>query len=93
MFDVPFYIAEEYFYKNRVYRGRFPISIIDTSCDVPVFKPRTELLQELDEGDYTYGLLRGESTDSNPSYVLTQTENPKLQKNLDGKIISPTPVV
>jgi hypothetical protein len=89
MFDTPFYIAEEYFYKNRIYRGRFPISIIDTSCDVSTeFKPRTELIEELDEDDIIK-LERGESTNKNPSYILTQTDNPKKQKNLDGKAIFP----
>jgi hypothetical protein len=87
MFDVPFYIAEEYYYKNRIYKGRYPISIVE-SKETPVFVPRTELLEELDEDDIIK-LEMSESTDKNPQYILTGTDNPKKQKKLDGSALYP----
>ena len=93
MFDIPFYIAEEYFYKKRIYKGRYPISIVDTPCQTPVFVPRTELIEELDEDDIINDeddiikLEMEESTDKNPKYILTQTDKPKVQKKLDGGYI------
>ena len=88
MFDIPFYIAEEYFYKKRIYKGRYPISIVDTPCQTPVFVPRTELIEELDEDDIIK-LEMQESTDKNPKNILTQTDKPKVQKKLDGGSMYP----
>jgi len=88
MFDIPFYIAEEYFYKNRIYKGKYPISILDSPCQTPVFVPRTELIEELDEDDIIK-LEMEESTDKNPKYILTQTDKPKVQKKLNGGSIYP----
>jgi hypothetical protein len=88
MFDIPFYIAEEYFYKNRIYKGKYPISIVDSPCQTPVFVPRTELIEELDEDDIIK-LEMEESTDKNPKYILTQTDEPKVQKKLNGGSIYP----
>jgi hypothetical protein len=92
MFDIPFYIAEEYFYKNRIYKGKYPISIVDSPCQTPVFVPRTELIEELDEDDIIK-LKMEESTDKNPKYILTQTDKPKVQKTLDGGSISIYPII
>jgi hypothetical protein len=72
MFDVPFYIAEEYYYKNKIYKGRYPISIIDDSCEVVSFTPRADLIEELDEDDIIK-LETNRSTDKKPEYILTQT--------------------
>ena len=88
MFDIPFYIAEEYYYKNRIYKGRYPISIVDTSCQTSVFLPRTELIEELDEDDIIK-LEMEESTDNIPKNILTQTDNPKVQKTLNGGSMYP----
>jgi hypothetical protein len=88
MFDIPFYIAEEYYYKNRIYKGKYPISIVDTPCQTSVFLPRTELIEELDEDDIIK-LEMQESTDNIPKNILTQTDKPKVQKKLDGGSMYP----
>jgi hypothetical protein len=52
MFDVPFYIAEEYLYNNRVYKGKYPISIVETSCETDdIFKSDASIIEELDEDE------------------------------------------
>jgi hypothetical protein len=88
MFDIPFYIAEEYFYTNRIYKGRYPISIVDSPSTSSVFVAKTELIEELDEDDIIK-LEMSESTDKNPKFILTQTDNPKKQKKLDGRALYP----
>jgi hypothetical protein len=89
MFDIPFYIAEEYYYKNRIYKGRYPISIVD-SPSTSVFVPRTELIEELDEDDIIK-LEMSESTNKNPKFILTQTDSTKKQqiRKLDGSALYP----
>ena len=49
MFDTPFYIAEEYLYNNRIYKGRYPISIVEEVKPVTVSLTKEQLLQELEE--------------------------------------------
>jgi hypothetical protein len=51
MFNVPFTIAEEYLYNGRIYRGKFPISIVENECPVETFIPDSTILEELDEDE------------------------------------------
>jgi hypothetical protein len=51
MFNVPFTIAEEYLYNGRIYRGKFPISIVENECPVETFIPDSTILEDLDEDE------------------------------------------
>jgi hypothetical protein len=52
MFNIPFTIAEEYLYNGRIYRGKFPISIVENECPIETeFKPDSTILEDLDEDE------------------------------------------
>lgn len=78
MFDSPQYIAREYMFNNRIYKGRFPIANKEKVCPLggyvapstydDRFTPVTTLREELDEDDL----------------LLIELETPVKIKNADG---------
>jgi hypothetical protein len=91
MLDVPFYIAEEYLYNNRIYKGKYPISIIESVCETPVFTPKKTLLEELGESDLAISgnsvLAYEETNIAQPLYVLTETDNKTTEKELEKSLL------
>lgn len=61
MFESLQYIAKEYLFNNRVYKGRFPIAVTEKRCPLGGYippstydnnsTPITDLREELDEDD------------------------------------------
>jgi hypothetical protein len=78
MFESPLYVAREYLYKNRIYKGRFPIATKEKTCPlggyIPPeiyeenYVPITDLREELDEDEM----------------ILIELESPVIVKNEDG---------
>ena len=72
MFDTPFYIAEEYLYNNKIYKGRYPISIVEEIKPVKVFLTKEQLLQELDETSLSR--LEPEESVKGSQYFISQSD-------------------
>lgn len=88
MFDTPFYIAEEYLYNNKIYKGRYPISIVEEIKPVKVFLTKEQLLQELDENNLSR--LEPEESVNGSNYFISQIDpNDKKQSKYDQKQILP----
>lgn len=87
MFDIPFYTAEEYLYNNQVYKGKYPIAIVENECEVPIFKPKTTLLEELGETDLGISgmviLSNEDSNIANPLYIYTETDDKIKEEDLE----------
>ena len=88
MFDTPFYIAEEYLYNNRIYKGRYPISIVEDIKPVSISLTKEQLLQELSETDLSR--LEPEDSVNGSKYFTSQTDpNDKKQAGYNQKQILP----
>jgi hypothetical protein len=78
MFESTQYIAQEYLYNNRIYKGRFPVAITEKQCPLGGYVPPssyergftnvTTLREELDENDL----------------LLIELETPTIITNRDG---------
>lgn len=80
MFNVPFTIAEEYLYNGRIYRGKFPISIIEEECPVETFTPDSTILEELDEDE----IVKYNVNDLNTgAFFPFQTQELKKSKKME----------
>ena len=99
MVDTQQYIAQEYLYNNRIYKGRFPIALVNKNCPYGGyispeqfernFTPNTTLREELNEDEIGYIMLETEITekDSSGTTVVKSyitTENSSNQ-NLSNK--------
>lgn len=88
MFDTPFYIAEEYLYNNRIYKGRYPISIVEEVKPVSIPLTKEQLLQELAETDLSR--LEPEESVNGSKYFVSQTDTTdKKQAGFEKKQILP----
>ena len=86
MFDVPFYIAEEYLYNNRVYKGKYPISIVETSCETDdIFKSDASIIEELDEDEIFKYNVKNDLTAAAFLPLQTQDLNKKMSSELEKK--------
>lgn len=81
MFNIPFIVAEEYLYNGRIYRGKYPISIIDNECPVETgFLPDSTILEELDEDEIVKYNIRDLNTGA---FLPFQTQELNKSKKLD----------
>jgi len=94
MFDTPFYIAEEYLYNNKIYKGRYPISIVEEVKPLNIFLTKEELLKELDETDLSR--IEPEDSVNGSKYFISQSDiqdtnkkQAKINEGLDKKQILP----
>jgi hypothetical protein len=88
MFDTPFYIAEEYLYNNRIYKGRYPISIVEEVKPVSIPLTKEQLLQELAETDLSR--LEPEESVNGSKYFVSQTDTTdKKQAKFEKKQMLP----
>jgi DNA replication protein DnaD len=88
MFDTPFYIAEEYLYNNKIYKGKYPISIVEEPKHEIVTMSKEQILQELAETELSR--LEPEESVNGSKYIISQIDtNDKKQSNYNNKQILP----
>jgi hypothetical protein len=80
MFNVPFTIAEEYLYNGRIYRGKFPISIVENECPVETFIPDSTILEDLDEDEIVKYNIRDLNTGT---FLPFQTQELNKSKRIE----------
>jgi hypothetical protein len=95
MFESPQYIAKEYLLNSKIYKGNFPIAIIEQACPLGGYippstydtmsTPITNLREELDEDDLILIELETPVKVTNADKTVTEikyvnTENSSNQK-------------
>lgn len=102
MVDTQQYIAQEYLYNNRIYKGRFPIALVSKNCPFGGyispeqfernFTPNTTLREELNEDEIGFVRLETEVTgkDSSGRTIIKDyiTTEDSSNKNLNNKNIT-----
>lgn len=95
MFEFSQYIAKEYLFNNRIYKGRFPIAITEKECPLGGYippstydnrnTPITDLREELDEDELLLIELETPVKITNTNNIVTElkyinTENSSNRK-------------
>jgi hypothetical protein len=96
MFESPLYIAKEYLFNNRIYKGRFPIAITEKACPLGGYippstydnrnSPITDLREELDEDELLLIELETPIKVTNANKTVTEIKYVNTENSSNAKL-------